>query len=56
MIRRTALVCLLWVVAGAGLTGVLALRGTPGRPDAIDADVSGVGPWAQVTLRVEGMY
>lgn len=55
MRRRTVLLSLLGVAAAAGLTGVLALRGTAARRSIIDASDSGDGPSAQVTLRVDGM-
>jgi len=53
--RRTVLIGLLGVGV-AGIVGAVALRdsGAPGR--SADGGVADRGPWARVTIRVEGMY
>lgn len=56
MDRRGILIGLLGIAGIAGFTGVMALRGTPPRQETTNAGSSGDGPWAHVTLRVEGMY
>lgn len=55
MSRRTVVLGLI-VMAGAFPGIVRMLRGMAASRDAIDDEASGDGPWAQVTLRVEGMY
>jgi len=53
--RRTVLIGLLGVGV-AGVAGALALRDSGAPGGSPNGGVANGGPWAQVTIRVDGMY
>jgi len=55
MRRRAVLIGFFGVVVVAALIGAVRLSSDDTRRDADDAADSGESPWAEVTLRVQGM-